>query len=745
MNHILTSTSSEEKLEEAKNSILNRVLLYEKDNENLYIKYNDELIPLGGSLKQDLLEAGDNIEFIDDGDNTNDQPVVVRLKDDIDINTCTLSPDGDNTYNWKGTIKLGELIDSNKIFILMKQTATDEETKGIIGGEVLTKLTGSDSKIYYGHYALTCTSTGSWSLKGASATTTAMRMCKIKITSTGDYYYGLKIPTELVTTTESHEEEYTEEEEVLVKYTQNGNIYINKLNTNTLTRNYYPTSWQFANYYNSNGVYSLHIGYKGTTGITLTDTTYYDGYNSWVYCSFKSFFDYIDMTPQKETTKEWYNNNYYLYLYVYRKFDSSGTLSFRITAAAICSQVMSSNFNASTSGVVEYMTPSDPGDNWSWNTEVFTTSSYTTLGGNSDSSKLLVDIDEPYTTTETQTVTKTKTVTTTTTTEQNFEKAELWFNGWKEIPDDLILTEYTDTDVEYTVLSDKSNDNDSFAETYYTTSDKVATIIKSSQDTGEDNAPYKFIISGTISLTDLQEIAEVCRDPEKQIYLDMSEATVDSTATEWGSQLFTGCVSLRGLILPQGVISITECAFIWCTYLRYLDLTPSAGTLTTLGASSGYGTSVGFLTSTRVRYLMIPSSVNKIQNYLIGSSNIRNLIFLHEGNNTLEINQWSFMIFDSTSTIQETVPDNFHVFVTQSWYDGFINSNWTTTNATYAYQWNNSQGWWTPTMVENLVTFDPSWDEKNWQVFQDKYLWGEDLINEVRAQLGYPNAIEIDE
>lgn len=745
MNHILTGTSSEEKLEIAKDSILNRSLLYEKDNENLYIKYNDELIPLGGSVKQDTLTAGDNIEFIDDGDNTNDQPVIVRLKDDIDINTCTLSPDGDNTYNWKGTIKLGELIDSNKLFILTKQTKIDDDIKGIIGGEVLTKLTGEDSKIYYGHYALTCTSTGSWSLKGASSTTTAMRMCRIKVISTGEYYYGLKIPTELITKTESHEEEYQEEEEVLVPHTQNGNIYINKLNTNTLTRNYYPTGGYFNQYYNSNGYYSLHMGYKGTTGITLTDTQYYNGYNSWVYCSLKSFFDYIDMTPQKETTKEWYNNNYYLYLYVYRRFDSRGNLGFRVTAAAICSKVMSSNFDANTSSVVTYMTPSNEGSNWNWNDSVFTTSSYVNITGNENTSVLLVDIEESYTTTETQTVTKTRTVTTTTTTEQNFTNVELWFNGWNEIPDELKLTGYTDKDLEYTVLSDKSNDNDSFAETFYCTASEVPGIVTAQQDTGEDNAPYKFIVSGTISLTDLQNIAELCRDPEKQIYLDMNQATVDSTATEWGSQLFTGCSALRGLILPQGVISITECAFIWCTYLRYLDLTPSSGTLTTLGASSGYGTSVGFLTSTRVRYLMIPSSVNKIQNYLIGSSNIRNLIFLHEGNNSLEINQWAFMIFDSTSTIQETVPDNFHVFVTQSWYDGFINTNWTKTNATYAYQWNNGQGWWTKTMVDNLVIFDPSWDQESWQSFQYKYLWGEDLINEVRSKLGYPNAIEIDE
>lgn len=745
MNHIQISTSSKEKLNIAKDAILNQVLLYEKDSETLYIKFNDKLIPLGGSIKQDTLEAGDNIEFIDDEDNTNDQPVVVRLKDDIDINTCTLSPDGENTYNWKGTIKLGELSNNNILFILMKKTAVGEDIQGIVGGEILLKMIDDNGEESYGHYALTCTSTGSWSLKGASSTTTSVRMCILKQTSTGDYFYGLKVPSKLLTSIESHEEEYQEEEQVLVEHTQNGNIYINKLNTNTLTRNYYPTSWYFNQYYNSQGVYSLHIGYKGTTGINLTDTQYYNGYNSWVYCSFKSFFDYINMTPQRETTKEWYNNNYYLYLYVYRRFDNQGNLGFRVTAAAICSQIMSSNFDESSNGVVTYMTPSNQGSNWNWNEEVFTNSSYTNINGNENTSISLVDIEEPYTTTETQLVTKTRTVTTTTTSEKNPKSTEIWFNGWNEIPEELKATDYNDTQFSYTVLSDKSNDNDSFAETFYCSASEVAPKIRVIQDTGEDNAPYKFIVSGTISMTDLQDIANLCRDPERQIYLDMSQATVDDTATQWGKQLFTGCSALRGLILPQGVVSITECVFIWCTYLRYLDLTPSSGTLTTLGASSGYGTSVGFLTSTRVRYLMIPSSVNKIQNYLIGSSNIRNLIFLHEGNNPLEINQWAFMIFDSTSTIQETVPDNFHVYVTQSWYEGFIKSNWTENNASLAYQWNNEQGWWTKTMVDNLVIIEPSWSQNQWQDFNDKFLWGESLINEVRARLGYPNSIEIKE
>ena len=96
--------------------------------------------------------------------------------------------------------------------------------------------------------------------------------------------------------------------------------------------------------------------------------------------------------------------------------------------------------------------------------------------------------------------------------ETNFEDAEVWFNGWKVIPEDLTISGYEDDDFEYVVLSDKSNDNDSYAETRYYGSVEAymndATGLPSMQDTGEDNAPYKIIITQEyLTLEDLKNIA----------------------------------------------------------------------------------------------------------------------------------------------------------------------------------------------------------------------------------------------
>ena len=116
MNRILEPTCDHSIRETIKDQeLLNRQFLFTIDPEDghkrLYIKWNNQLFPIGGDLKQNYLEAGDNIEIIRETDEFGEDiiPELIRLLDDIDINTCTLSPDGDNTYNWKGTIPLGEL------------------------------------------------------------------------------------------------------------------------------------------------------------------------------------------------------------------------------------------------------------------------------------------------------------------------------------------------------------------------------------------------------------------------------------------------------------------------------------------------------------------------------------------------------------------------------------------------------------------------------------------------------------
>src|SRR5574344_2444951 len=141
MNRILEPTTIHERKNEiCDTKLLNRQFLFTKDNEDFYIKYDDHLIPIGGKVKQNYLEAGDNIEIIRDESIEHDHPEILRLLDDIYINTCELGKNTD-TYRWKGTYKIGELDNNNAIFILTKKSESVHDLeKAIIGGEILVKM-----------------------------------------------------------------------------------------------------------------------------------------------------------------------------------------------------------------------------------------------------------------------------------------------------------------------------------------------------------------------------------------------------------------------------------------------------------------------------------------------------------------------------------------------------------------------------------------------------------------------------
>lgn len=1078
MNRVLNPTTIDLRKEEIRDTkLLNRQVLFTADKEDFYIKYHDELIPVGGACKQNYLQAGDNIEILREDEEGNEiKPEIVRLLDDIGINTATLGKFSD-TIRWKGTIKIGELKNHNTILLLTKLTDVGADLRGLLGGEILVNLVRDDDSSIYGQYAITVSSTGSWSLKGAISAASEVRMCKCKW---GDeYYYGLKFPASIVyaleTSTEKYvvdtlyeeEEKYTDTEtsKVQTEYeddffigmavatTTNGNTYhYDDRNFIALCNNETGTAvvlndtvtvpqnadsrvhWQYCaikdlmnlrgeelkdddgtalyeyytnNYYlyfktffqndggnsrdanvkvaltdcyvcntsgnfdpeltpanvvehvegdrpwlnidesikklsitkNSNPkTFEIYI-YRsamntfyiraGSNYIQLNYSGLYSGYNGWYWVSLDNIFNNLGFTAQG-ALKNYVGKGYYLYLYMYRR--TSGTnYSFRVTQVAITTQQMNAaplngttgvianygvvdqdwvdfngdlvrndtyynltlqqhvplmtfvdlietikatelnnsnnfvhsfgNFKFITTAVKEHevektrivpkisqeVKTRDVNYSSYWEDVNLTRTGETTFSLNKNGISIdltqafqssgynywyYVQLDDVFNLAGYHTgleddnlapyygkgyclylriyrkngtdynvritavaVTKTAqnvepegnantvlflstddqdwidlnaVIVTARTgyyynmphgtsiiafsitqkgkiyriTEQKCKEVKVWFNGWYDIPDELVPKGYTDPEITYQVLSDKSNDNDSFADTYYLTAPEVSPKIQVIQDTGEDNAPYKFIVSGPVSMTYLKEIAAKCQDPEKQIYLDMSQAYVDSTAEVWDTHVFRGCVSLRGFIIPQGVKQIAECAFIWCTYMRQLDFSPSAGTLVSVGADSGWSTSVGLLTSTRVRTLYIPASVNRIGKYLVGTSNLKNLIFLHQDNNPLSVEQWSFTINDTSGQQNNSLPDDFHTYVTESWWNSYLKSTWWQNSN---WQWGNSGGWWTPEMVASIVTYNPDWDEEHWQDFHDKYGWSESLINDVRSKFGYDDTVEIKE
>lgn len=705
MNRVCTTTTVEARKEQVKNEvILNRELLYTKDAENLYIKYNDELIPIGGECKQNKLIPGDNIEIIREKDE-NDNPILpeeIRLSDDIYINTCTLHPDEEGIWDWKGTVKLGELRDENTIFLFTKRTEVDDvENAGIIGGEILVKILVDDdeNEVRYAHYTLTCTSTGSWSLKGAAQMESAVRMVRAKWQN--EWYYGIKLP--LVNVTHDVDRSSRMSYRLRVGTSWGGNKDRDHLEVIDSYGNYLAT-------FTNTGVQIASNTRRRIQYIPL-DT---------IIPALPSTWRFQDLDMQ-----ELYGKGYYLYFDVTYQ-NSNDSHSLRFLSGYICNQPGNYNpYEYPDRIIVNLGTEDSP--NFDWNGNLV--GNYTTANA---SNNYTVDF---VTTSYNAEETLTESV--------PFNRAEIWFNGWQHLP--LQPSGYRDTDIEYVVLSDTSHDNDSFAETFQLDAASTIAKIPTLHDTGEDNAPYRFIVTGTINRAQLYQLAELCKDPEEQIYLDLSNATVATDARVWDDYFFRGCSSLRGLIMPKGVTQISECSFIWCTYLRHLDITPSAGTLTSIGADSGWSTSIGLLTSTRVRDLLIPASINRIGKYLIGSSNIERLIFLHTGQNPIDVEQWSFIIIRPGGATDRTLPDDFHIYVTESWWNGYLSRWWNGAGSGVYYQWNSTEGWWTQEIVNSIVRFNPDWSQDDWQTFADTYKWTEDLVNEVRAQFGHPDAIEIKE
>ena len=1035
---MLQATAATSKLDEAKEAILNRCLLYDKDTGVLYIKWNDELKPIGGTSKQRFLKAGDNIEIIDGTDESTAS--TVRLLDDIDINTMTLSPDPDEIPNWKGTTKLGILESGNIVFLLMKETDLASADRSILGGEVLIKMTrtittdsdsdgtadGTSTIETYAQYAITCTSTGSWSLQGACQDTAEVRMVRAKWND--EYYYGLKLPattlsytkgsykTRTVTKSKTEVVSSTTTDQVSQMFLQVGQAEDSSGNILSCGTNYSQTlanvvsgtprdegttrlfigragittvqitnlgstgndleywysvpaaniaanietsadSWTHGDLWNNlidNGyafnfrIYTKYIEHNtsdtdaisqgvedlsGNSGtITLGDvasSTCYakrsgkatsfvlSGSGGSVTCtvaqtwgnssnytiqavklsalqsalgitfqnssslSLKTYTDagyyfvfsmYGDSTairfgayaittvlpnssnlPMSGTSSSAFTNaiksssitafyggtddsaffvrnsniyttsssskttDYYYgyYTFTFGTFYNNATtttvpvvdsLSDRVKihiteitltpytptvatveSASICTWIASSDGTVSCSNDTYKKTLTWYDDNYWDNASASedrdTTSSKWSLVSQAyaylrfgtevsatnphGSWSALADTLDDFTTYTTETTTWEEEETYwdesgDTITTSSIQNAAFWFNGWNNVAN--MPSGYTDENITYQILSDKSNDNDSYAGTYmYSTIEAYMSTtsgISSLAETGEDNAPYKIIITQQyLSLSDLQNIAECVRHLERQISLDLSQCTVKSDAQVWTTAIFESCSSLRELKIPQGVTQLGPGIFKWCTYMRELDLTPSAGTLTYIG-SSNWEQNTGLLVSTRVTNLIIPMSVSTLGKYLVYASNIKNMILLHdstvgfcEANVSastpyLRAEEWCWN-GNEGGTLTYDLPDGFHLFVSEEfWNDGTSLGN----NKGQANS--NGTGWdWYPTsetstrwgkqIIDSIVTYPQDGTQEEWQTFNDTYKWGEDLINKVRSYFGHTDTLEI--
>lgn len=127
-------------------------LFWDYNDLTLYIWHNLEWYPLGGTVKNFKVEAGDNLEVVFDKEDTQYLHPELRLKNNIDIDTLRLGKFS-NVPRWKGMRKLGENTGSTFFPIMYFSDKTDE----VIGGTFLIKThRGDHTELGLYHATMSC-------------------------------------------------------------------------------------------------------------------------------------------------------------------------------------------------------------------------------------------------------------------------------------------------------------------------------------------------------------------------------------------------------------------------------------------------------------------------------------------------------------------------------------------------------------------------------------------------------------
>lgn len=140
---------------------LHRELFWEKEEQNLYMYNKDHWVLIAGKNKQGLVEAGTNIEIVFSPEDTEKRIPIVRLKDDIDIDTMELGKFS-SVLRWKGMVKLGE-VTKTSFFPLIKY---QPEKREMLGGKFIVKM-WRDSDLGYSVYQATISSFATGSIFGS--------------------------------------------------------------------------------------------------------------------------------------------------------------------------------------------------------------------------------------------------------------------------------------------------------------------------------------------------------------------------------------------------------------------------------------------------------------------------------------------------------------------------------------------------------------------------------------------------
>lgn len=149
--------------------------------------------------------------------------------------------------------------------------------------------------------------------------------------------------------------------------------------------------------------------------------------------------------------------------------------------------------------------------------------------------------------------------------------------------------------------------------------EKVVESIDVLEETGETGDPHYIKVSDiALSLQDLKDIADKLKNSDKKIHLDLTECFVRDDAKEWEG-IFNKCLSLSYLGMPQGVTKIGPDTFVGCIFLEKIRFCESI-------TSFESGSNTYIFSGNRVRTFILPYKCTKIGWNTFANSGVRHII-----------------------------------------------------------------------------------------------------------------------
>lgn len=578
-------TTSAERKDEAMQAIANRSVLFDKDEKNFYVKYDDELVPIGGTQKQDVLDSGKNIEI--EGNS-------VKTKEDVDFDTVQVSPEG-MSVNWIAGQKIASLENNRTLLLFKKGTAG-----AFIGGEIFADI--NDGTVF-DHHNLSMSSMGSRSYVGLTENSVKSTLVEAQVG--GNTYYGIQYPML--------------------------NIESSRIIHHTLEDSQKRAIIRIARAYNTNNFSLWNEDNSASRALVNTNTP---DSNRWQYIKMSSLANLIPFQFQNETMQKYINGDYQLWFHVFTP--SGSPTRYRINYIALTpswnygttEDIEKANLLKGPDGETVYASIEENvrvpiADFGYTGTVPFRPRNYADAAVEMFT---MVDVyDEEVKSSENTPITK----------------VDVFLNGWKKIPEEFAPPEnYSDSDLVIIPLADEANQSTGNVEipgsasgsTVDTPIDEVISgVFEELPELGVDNDPHVLKLTGTFNKAALDELSNNLKgDPDLQTVVDMSGCTLAADAVVWDWAIFANCHRLRGLVLPPNLQQITANVFSGCLFLRYVDFT----TATSLTAIAGKDSNHAFFEGTRVFNVIFPDSLTELSGNIFETTAIANVYLTGKHNVT---------------------------------------------------------------------------------------------------------------